>query len=43
MIDNVVRLRQRCVELGVPVFYTAQPGRMNDQQRGLLKDVWGAG
>ncbi|MFG1954569.1 isochorismatase family protein [Micromonospora sp. NPDC048830] len=43
LIDNVGRLRQRCVELGVPVFYTAQPGRMTDQQRGLLKDVWGAG
>ncbi|MER7166083.1 isochorismatase family protein [Micromonospora sp. NPDC000207] len=43
LVDNVARLRRRCVELGVPVLYTAQPGRMTDEQRGLLKDVWGAG
>ena len=27
----------------MPVAYTAQPGRMTDQQRGLLKDFWGPG
>ncbi|MCX2954714.1 isochorismatase family protein [Lentzea sp. NEAU-D7] len=43
LLDNVVRLRRRCAELGIPVWYTAQPGRMTAEQRGLLKDIWGPG
>jgi trans-2,3-dihydro-3-hydroxyanthranilic acid synthase len=43
LIDNTARLRKRCATLGVPVAYTAQPGGMTDQQRGLLKDFWGPG
>jgi isochorismate hydrolase len=43
LIRNAVRLRERCAELGVPVAYTAQPGGMTDEQRGLLKDFWGPG
>jgi len=43
LLDNVVRLRERCAGLGIPVYYTAQPGRMTEEQRGLLKDVWGQG
>lgn len=47
MRDPLVRhcgqLRERCEELGVPVFYTAQPGGMTDEERGLLKDFWGPG
>jgi isochorismate hydrolase len=27
----------------MPVAYTAQPGGMTDEQRGLLKDFWGPG
>ncbi len=27
----------------MPVAYTAQPGSMTDEQRGLLKDIWGPG
>ncbi|MFG2113592.1 isochorismatase family protein [Streptomyces sp. NPDC048718] len=45
--DPLVRhgalLRERCAALGVPVFYTAQPGGMTDEDRGLLKDFWGPG
>lgn len=36
-------LRHRCTELGIPVAYTAQPGRMTAEQRGLLEDFWGPG
>ncbi|HZG06873.1 MAG TPA: isochorismatase family protein [Streptomyces sp.] len=43
LVDNVALLRERCAELGVPVAYTAQPGGMTDEQRGLLKDFWGPG
>lgn len=43
LISNIRRLRQACLELGVPVGYTAQPGGMSKQQRGLLHDFWGAG
>ncbi len=43
LIANTVRLLRRCRELDVPVLYTAQPGGMTDEQRGLLKDFWGPG
>jgi len=43
LIGNAVRLRERCADLGIPVAYTAQPGGMNEEQRGLLKDFWGPG
>jgi isochorismate hydrolase len=43
LVHNAAQLRKRCVALGVPVAYTAQPGRMTDEQRGLLKDFWGPG
>lgn len=43
LVANAARLRDRCAGLGVPVAYTAQPGGMTDQQRGLLKDFWGSG
>ncbi|WFE26109.1 isochorismatase family protein [Solwaraspora sp. WMMD791] len=43
LVINAVRLRDRCVRLGVPVAYTAQPGGMSQQQRGLLHDFWGGG
>jgi isochorismate hydrolase len=40
---NTALLRHRCAELGIPVAYTAQPGGMTEQQRGLLEDFWGPG
>jgi isochorismate hydrolase len=43
LIANTALLRERSAELGVPVAYTAQPGGMTDEQRGLLKDFWGPG
>ncbi|MEV1085479.1 isochorismatase family protein [Streptomyces sp. NPDC050211] len=43
LVHNAAMLRGRCAALGVPVAYTAQPGRMTDEQRGLLKDFWGPG
>lgn len=43
LVANTAQVRARCAELGVPVAYTAQPGGMSDQQRGLLKDFWGPG
>ncbi|MDV9169074.1 isochorismatase family protein [Streptomyces sp. W16] len=43
LVGNAVLIRQRCAELGIPVVYTAQPGSMTEEQRGLLKDFWGPG
>jgi trans-2,3-dihydro-3-hydroxyanthranilic acid synthase len=43
LLHNIRRLRRACAERGVPVAYTAQPGAMTDDQRGLLKDIWGPG
>ncbi|KNB53570.1 isochorismatase family protein [Streptomyces caatingaensis] len=43
LVRNAAALRDRCAALGVPVAYTAQPGGMTDEQRGLLKDFWGPG
>lgn len=43
LLQNIAQLRERCNRLGVPVAYTAQPGDMTDDQRGLLKDFWGQG
>lgn len=43
LVRGAARLRERCARLGVPVAYTAQPGDMTPQQRGLLKDFWGEG
>ncbi|WP_017541273.1 isochorismatase family protein [Nocardiopsis halophila] len=43
LVGNCARLRRACAALGVPVAYTAQPGGMSTDQRGLLKDFWGPG
>lgn len=40
---NVAALLAACRERGVPVFYTAQPGRQDVRDRGLLTEFWGAG
>ncbi|WP_077801582.1 isochorismatase family protein [Streptomyces sp. JHA26] len=41
--DQVTALRRAAARAGVPVVYTAQPGDMTEEQRGLLKDFWGPG
>ncbi|WP_406215580.1 isochorismatase family protein [Streptomyces decoyicus] len=43
LVANTVSLRERCADLGIPVAYTAQPGGMTPQDRGLLHDFWGPG
>ncbi|MEV5321382.1 isochorismatase family protein [Streptomyces sp. NPDC052687] len=43
LVSNAALLRERAVAAGVPVAYTAQPGGMTEEQRGLLKDFWGPG
>ena len=43
LVRNVRTLRERAAAQGVPVAYTAQPGGMTPQQRGLLADFWGPG
>ncbi|MDJ0382903.1 isochorismatase family protein [Streptomyces sp. G-G2] len=43
LVHNASQLRKRAAALDVPVAYTAQPGRMSEEQRGLLKDFWGPG
>lgn len=43
VIRNAATLRKRCAAVGVPVAYTAQPGGMSPQERGLLADFWGPG
>ncbi|NSC25461.1 isochorismatase family protein [Streptomyces albus subsp. chlorinus] len=43
LVRHCALLRERCAALQIPVFYTAQPGGMTEQERGLLKDIWGPG
>ncbi|GGM49014.1 hypothetical protein GCM10012275_19890 [Longimycelium tulufanense] len=43
LVDNVATLKRTCADRGVPVVYTAQPGSMSKEDRGLLLDMWGPG
>jgi len=43
LLRNTVALRDRCAMLGIPIAYTAQPGGMTEQERGLLEAFWGPG
>lgn len=40
---NIAALIAACRARGVPVFYTAQPGRQAPGERGLLTEFWGDG
>ncbi|MGE7623462.1 isochorismatase family protein [Viridibacillus sp. NPDC096237] len=43
LISHIQSIKSRCVDLGIPVFYTAQPGNQNPEDRALLTDFWGPG
>jgi bifunctional isochorismate lyase/aryl carrier protein len=43
LCTNITRLRRAAAAHGVPVVYSAQPGRMSRHERGLLHDLWGPG
>lgn len=43
VVDHIDALRRRCADLGIPVIYTAQPGRQDRRDRGLQADFWGEG
>ncbi|BBB00127.1 putative isochorismatase [Actinacidiphila reveromycinica] len=43
LVRNCVALREAAAAAGVPVHYTAQPGGMTPEDRGLLMDFWGPG
>ena len=43
LVGNTVRVRQAARAAGLPVLYSAQPGRVSRAERGLLHDLWGAG
>jgi bifunctional isochorismate lyase / aryl carrier protein len=42
-VANIDRLRKHCAALGLPVLYTAQPGRQDPVDRGLQQFFWGPG
>ncbi|WP_033289505.1 isochorismatase family protein [Amycolatopsis jejuensis] len=43
MVANIARLTETARQNGIPVFYTAQPGRQPAADRGLLTEFWGDG
>ncbi|WFQ79974.1 isochorismatase family protein [Xenorhabdus sp. SF857] len=43
VINSIVKILRWAKDNNIPVFYSAQPGRMTVEQRGLLADLWGAG
>ncbi|KOY62754.1 isochorismatase family protein [Photorhabdus heterorhabditis] len=43
VIRNTHTLLSIARNFNIPVFYTAQPGSMTPEQRGLLKIIWGEG
>lgn len=43
LVNNIERAITTARGLGIPIIYTAQPGSMTPEQRGLLKDFWGPG
>lgn len=43
LVENIGQLKARCLQLGVPVVYTAQPTDQPAADRALLNDMWGPG
>ena len=42
-LANIARLITTADQLGIPVFYSAQPPQQHPARRGLLSDMWGQG
>ncbi|ELH7809477.1 isochorismatase family protein [Vibrio harveyi] len=40
---NIQEIKQACIDAGIPVVYTAQPGDQRQEDRALLTDFWGPG
>ena len=40
---NIQAIKQTCIDAGIPVVYTAQPGDQKQEDRALLTDFWGPG
>ncbi|MFH0288033.1 isochorismatase family protein [Vibrio owensii] len=40
---NIQTIKQTCIDAGIPVVYTAQPGDQKQEDRALLSDFWGPG
>ncbi|CAH1526424.1 enterobactin synthase component B [Vibrio harveyi] len=40
---NIQEIKQTCIDAGIPVVYTAQPGDQRQEDRALLTDFWGPG
>ncbi|MGI9918640.1 isochorismatase family protein [Vibrio owensii] len=40
---NIQTIKQMCIDAGIPVVYTAQPGDQKQEDRALLTDFWGPG
>ncbi|AOA58794.1 isochorismatase family protein [Acinetobacter larvae] len=43
LLQNCRKLIDFCHAVGIPVYYTAQPGDQSPEHRQLLTDFWGAG
>lgn len=43
LTQNIQQIKQACIEVGIPVVYTAQPGDQCQDDRALLTDFWGPG
>lgn len=43
VIEKILRLREACDALDIPVYYSVQPAQQSNTQRGLLRDFWGRG
>jgi bifunctional isochorismate lyase/aryl carrier protein len=43
LVGNVMKVLAAARSAAVPVLYTAQPGGMSREDRGLLHDLWGPG
>lgn len=43
VLTNIQRIMQWCRDQQIPIYFTAQPGDQDPQERALLTDFWGPG